>query len=101
MRKLTTLSAGATTPAGFTTADLFDVPPQGVKLENPARGALITCDADLRIRFDDAAPAADAQDDWHALPAKTPLVLESAEEVQNFRCLTVSSTATVIATLSW
>ena len=101
MRRLTTISATATTPAGFTPADLFDRATQAVRVESPAKGALITCPADLLVRFDDAAAGADAQDDWHALPANSPLALESFEELHNFRCLAPGGAVTVIATLAW
>lgn len=101
MRRLATIAANATTPTGFTAADIFDRETQGPRLEIPAKGALITCAADLRVRFDDAADAADAEDDWHVLPQGSSLVLETVEEVQNFRCLSVTGTPTVIATLSW
>ena len=101
MRKLVTITAGAETPAGFTPEDLFDRATQGVRLENPAKSALLTCTSDLLVRFDDAAPDADAEDDWHPLPANSPMVLESYEELSNFRCLTTDGAAKVIATLAW
>lgn len=101
MRRLVTISAGDTTPAGFAPADLFDRAQQAVRIEVPAKSALLTCTSDLKFRFDDAAPGADAGGDWHALPANSPLALESYEELSNFRCLTASGGASVVATVSW